>query len=189
MSLINNENEEDVLLTYLVSDKPVKLTSKQEERLKRYETCVDLIKQYGSRNKVVPVLMKRYQITRRQAYRDFAATQNLFGATYNHEREFWIDIVLGEIQKTKSLAIMKKDGRAAAMADKNMLYTIERLMGDKEKLPFEEIQPAQILMGFFPENVNVEKMSEEDIEAAFKRLSKPKRKKDLNVVDVEPING
>jgi len=179
-STLTTKSESDHIISYLVNENQrTKISKKLEEKLERYEYCRDLLKQYGSRTKVVPIMRKKYNLSRSQAVSDIEETQYIFGATSKHNREFWVDILIGEIMKTKTFAISKRDARAAATADKNMIYVIEKFMGDDGVPAFENLQPVNVLLGFFPEQVNSQKLSDEEIEQAYKRLSKTKKKIEL----------
>ncbi|UZR95939.1 hypothetical protein [Chondrinema litorale] len=183
MMELSTKTDSDLIIEYLVTDQAAELSPKLEEKLKRYQQIADLIHQYGSRNKVVPMAMKMFGIKRTQAHQDFFETQKIFGSRVNLNREFWIDVVLGQIMKTKDMAIKRKDSRAAAQADKNLVTAVEKLLGDKDTMSFDQIQPVNILMGFFPETTKVNQLSEQEIEQAYKQLSKTKRK--IDILDVE----
>lgn len=186
--LLTTQSDTDLLIAHLMGKGKAPISPKLQEKMERLEHCADLIRQYGSRLKVIPMLTERYGISRSTAYQDFEDTQLVFGTTPRNSRAFWIDILLGMIVTDIENARTKKDYKALAAMQRNFIQLIAQ-MGEPENDAYEKIQPVNIMMGFFPEKTNVEKLSDEEIEAAFKRLSKAKRKANLllDAQDVEPL--
>lgn len=156
MDGMNTPTDVDLILHHL-SDKSgeSKLPEDLKKKLDRLHFCADLIRQHGSRLKVVPILRKKYDISQRQAYQDFQDTQEIFGSTPPSSKDFWVDILLGFIMETRHAAFQKKDFRAVTAAEKNLFNTIaEFFKGDQ--IPYDKIQPPPILLGFFPELSNVQ---------------------------------
>ncbi len=186
--LTTKQSDTDQLIHYLQGNSEVILSPKLEELLKRYESCADLIKQWGSRHKVVPILMKRFGISTAQAYRDFSDCQEIFGSTPRSSKDFYLDILLGNITETRNKALLKQDFKTVAACDKNMLFTIQEYFQD-ESIPWEKLQPQNIVMGWFPELSKVE-IPDNWQEIVSKMVEKKKRNVTaLSVTDVEDENN
>lgn len=150
MKLLTTHTDVDLIVQHLQGNINAQLSPALEEQLKRYEVCADLIKQWGSRHKVVPIMIKRFSISTAQAYRDFADCQEVFGSTPRSSRDFYLDILLGNITETRNKAIENKDFKTAAACDRNMLLVVQEYFQD-QSIPWEKVQPQNIMMGWFPE--------------------------------------
>lgn len=186
MKQLTTKTDNEKIIEFLIQDgDEIRLTKKLQEKLDRMDHCRDLIKQYGARTRVANILMKNYQISRAQAYRLFQDTQDVYGATQRTSREFWLDILMGFMIDDRQKALLKQDFRSVATIEKNMITAVEKLAGDKDTIPFEKVQPPQVIIGFFPETTKVE--LPDDWEAQVKQIIKPKRKIDQVMHDAQII--
>lgn len=155
MKALNTHSDVEKIVTYLQSgDNDVILSEPLQKILKRYRFCADLIKQHGSRLKVVPMLIREFGISEAQAYRDFQDTTYVFGSTPRSSKDFYLDMLLGNIVETRNKAIAKEDFKSAASCDKNMLVAIQEYFKD-QSIPWDKVQPPNLTFGFFPELTNV----------------------------------
>lgn len=155
MKALNTHSEVEQIIQYLQSgDKDVALSPDLEAILKRYTYCADLIKQYGTRLKVVKMMMTTYKYSQAQAYRDFENTSYVFGSTPRSSKDFYLDLLLGNIVETRTKALSREDYKAAAACDKNMLAVLQEYFKD-QSIPWEKVQPPNMIFGFFPELTNV----------------------------------
>jgi hypothetical protein len=153
---LNTHSDTEKIIQYLQSgDTDIQLSADLEQILKRYTKCADLIKQYGSRLKVVPMMMQLFQISQAQAYRDFDNTSYVFGSTPRTSKDFYLDLLIGNIVETRTKAMTKDDFRAAAACDKNMLAVLQEYFKD-QSIPWEKVQPPNMIFGFFPELTKVD---------------------------------
>lgn len=186
MKQLTTKTDNEKIIEFLIQDgDEIRLTKKLQEKLDRMDHCRDLIKQYGARTRVANILMKNYQISRAQAYRLFQDTQDVYGATQRTSREFWLDILMGFMIDDRQKALLKQDFRSVATIEKNMITAVEKLAGDKDTIPFEKVQPPQVIIGFFPETTKVE--LPDDWEAQVKQIIKPKRKIDQVMHDAQIV--
>ncbi|WBL42380.1 hypothetical protein PBT90_16715 [Algoriphagus halophytocola] len=185
MKQLTTKTDDEIIIEHLISDNPKPLSKALQTKLERLDECRDLIRQYGSRVRVAKILMSNYKISRAQAYRIFESTQEVFGTTQKTSREFWLDIIMGFMIDDRQKALIKQDYRSVSSIHKNMIAAVEKLAGDKDTIPFEKVQPPQILIGFFPETTKVE--LPDDWEAQVKQIIKPKRKIDQVMHDAQII--
>lgn len=187
MKQLTTHTDTDKIIAFLQDNSGnVKLSKKLEEKLERFYRCSALIKQYGSRLKVCPMLEKEFGISKAQAYRDFSDTQQVFGESSKGSREFWLDIILGMMMETRKRAKDAGDNKTAAAVEKNMVSAVKDLLGDKENDAYENLQPVNIMMGFFPETLKTE--LPDDLEDQIKNLLKPKRNSNLNIEDAKVVD-
>lgn len=184
MKQLTTKTDNEKIIEFLVQEgDEIRISKKLQEKLERMDTCRDLIRKYGSRTRVANILVKSFSISRAQAYRLFQDTQDVFGSTQRTSREFWLDIILGFMMETREKALIKGDFRSAQATENNMAKAVEKLAGDKDTIPFEKVQPPQIMIGFFPETTKVE--LPDDWEAQVKQIIKPKRAIDQVMYDAQ----
>lgn len=186
MKQLTTRSETDEIIAYLQfsgdTDKTPKLSKKLKEKLDRLYYCADLVKVYGSRYKVCPMLMKKFDISRATADRDFHDTQVVFGSTLKSSKDFWLDVLMGFMIETRTKALVKGDFRSVAQVEKNMKDAIKDLAGDKDTLPFDQVQPVQVMVGFFPELTKVE--LPDDLDAQLKQLLKSRKTAKFDHLDI-----
>jgi hypothetical protein len=187
MKELNTKTDNEKIIEFLTQDgDDIKLSKTLQLKIERMDFCHDLIKKYGSRTRIAPLIMSKYHVSKAQAYRIFQDTQDVFGSTHRTSREFWLDILLGFMMDSRQKATIKGDFRSVAAIEKNMASAIEKLAGTKESIPFEKIQPAPIMIGFFPETLKVD--LPDDWEEQVKQIIKPKRTIDRLAHDAELID-
>lgn len=187
MKTLSTKTDNEKIIEYLLQDGDgINLTKTLQEKLSRMDFCYDQIKQYGSRLRVAPLLVNKYGISKAQAYRVIQDTQEVYGATQKTSREFWLDIILGFMIDDRKKALLKGDFRSVSAMQKNMITAIEKLAGTNESIPFEKIQPAPVMIGFFPDTLKVD--LPDDWEDQVKQIIKPKRTIDQFAHDAELID-
>ena len=160
----------DIIIKYKVEGGDVPMTPKLEEKMNRLEFCDDMIRQFGSRRKVIPLLVEKYHISRRSAYRIFQETQELYGSTSTHDKKYWVDIIVGEILATKQKAKDSSNLKIMAQCDKNLVTAVDKLMPDDANKPYESLQLPNIELGHFPEILEVE--VPEDLDEQIEKIKK-----------------
>lgn len=176
----NTDNEK--LIWYLQGKlKRTDLSSKVEEKLDRIMQTSDLIRRYGSRMKVVPMLEKLFDISTPQAYRYFNDTQAVLATTEQHNQTFWVDILLGDIRENIKKAQLKGDYKSVTALIKIQKETIKELLGDADAAKYDELNPPVPVLGFFPEELKV-KMPD-NLDALINEFKKTKTK--IPAVDVD----
>lgn len=161
--LIKKESGDvDKIIEYLQDDKGLTLMSDLEkEKYDRLRQCSRWIGQYGSREKVVMMMVntiwKRtngedYKITERTAYRDYTDTQKVTSFGYGNEKSFWIDKLIGWVVETRNTAMAgdKKDLKAASSAEKLLFEIITTHLGDKDAEMYKQLQVPWMTMAFLP---------------------------------------
>ncbi|MFY0628695.1 MAG: hypothetical protein JXR07_20550 [Reichenbachiella sp.] len=184
--------DEDKIVMYLQGKlKRTELSKKMEEKLNRYNHCADLIKKYGSRLKVVPMMVKKFNLpetsySEPQAYKDFNATQQIFGTTQQHNQQFWVDILLGQIMQNMKKARKAGDYKSVAAFTREMRTTIKELMGTADVIPYEKLVPPVPVVGFFPDSLNVNVPS--DLDYQIELLKKSKISRVVQDIDYEKVD-
>ena len=188
---LNNQSDKELIQQYLLyGDKASsKLSPSLADNLEKMRSCAELIRQYGSSQKTVTHLVARFGISLKEAYNIYNDTQEIFGTTTVHNREFMVDVVIGNIFQTRKLALERKDLKVVAQCDKNLIEVIEKFLGDKEAVDWSKIQPPAFMFGFFPELSNVE--LPKDWEKMLDKLLKKKGNKtfDISYEDATGDNG
>jgi hypothetical protein len=187
MKKLTTKTDNEKIIEFLLQEgDDINLSKSLQLKIERMDFCHDLIKKFGSRIRVAPQLMRKYDVSKAQAYRIFQDTQDVFGSTQRTSREFWLDILLGMMMESREKATLKGDFRSVQSIEKNMASAIEKLAGTKDAIPFEKIQPAPVILGFFPESMKVE--LPDDWEDQVKQIIKPKRKIDQFAHDAQILD-
>lgn len=179
--VLSTHTDEDKIIAYLQGDtKRKRLSPKLQQKYDRYRHCSDLIRRYGSRLKVVPMMEKEYGISYAQASRDFVNTQRIFATTQETNQAFWVDILIGMILEDRAKAIKNEDFRAAATMLRTFKETIKELVGPADVIPYEKLIPPKMVVGFFPETLNVDNPDNlDELIESFKKKIK------TNTVDID----
>lgn len=185
MKKLTTKTDDELIIEHLLKDGDTKpLSEALQKRFEMLDTCRDLIQKYGSRLRVSRLLMNTFGISKAQAYRIFESTIFVFGSSQKTSaREFWLDIIMGFMIDDRQKALIKQDYKSVAAMQKNMITAVEKLAGDNKTIPFENVQPVPVMIGFFPELTKVE--LPDDWEDQVKEIIKPKRKIDRVITDAE----
>lgn len=135
------------LRAYYLNDQ-VKLSTKEEELLERYQSLFHLLCNFHSNENAVKVHAKTYEITIQQAYRDLKAATDIFGDVFQTSREAKRYVVYEYGMKVLQLAAGKNPPDIAEM--NKAIANIIKITGidkDEFELPdASKIQPpTQIL--------------------------------------------
>ncbi|RNI27653.1 hypothetical protein EFA69_16170 [Rufibacter immobilis] len=180
---LTTQTDADVLIEHLYKGKGT-LTPALEEKLDRLQSCLELTRKYGSRLKVIPMLVKKYnrdgkKYSAHTAQEDFDDCQEVFGAGTQTNRMFWFDIVLGMMMDTRNAILATRNYKAASLVEVRMLNAIKDFIGDNEAYPVDKLQPQNVEVGFFPELLNVK--LPDNLEEQLKKLKEAKKRKDLMI--------
>lgn len=163
----------------------VKLSETVKRKVERWEFANNLIVQHGVCRTSINLMKEKFKIDQATVYRDFDSAMQVFGSIHRNQKEY-----LRHVHLQKSFALLsaaEKVGDFAAW--KAALSELRRNAGFEKADPdlpdFSKIQPPRILVGFFPQLLNVP--LPDDWEAQVKELVKAKRKKNLNVEDAQIV--
>lgn len=168
-----NASENAIITEYLLGKG--NLTKAQKLRLKRCTDCADLIRQYGSRIKVVTILQNLYGINDSEAYQLYSDTQVIFNTEKKDTRNFHVDILLGYIVETRNKAMAAKDFKTVAVCDKNYYSVIKDFFGTEDKPDYAKLQPPEFVMGFFPNTLNTPLPNTKELAKQVQELLKVKK--------------
>lgn len=177
--LTTHKSDDDKLVLYLQGKlQRTELSPKMEEKLDRMLTCADLIRSYGSRQKVTSMMQSITGLSQASAYRIFDDTQRIFGTSAAHDQQFWVDILLGQIQEEIKRARAEGDGKTVASLLKTMKETIKDLLGSGDAGLYDRIQPAVPVIGYWPEELRTKVTTDpEKLKKLIDNFKKSKRKK------------
>lgn len=183
---VNTHSDLDIIAKHLAGELPdAQVSQAVLDKEKRLLMAKELRERYLTRLKVVPKLVENFKISESTARRDFDDACFLFGRTTFSSRDFYIDILIGWIRETRELAKKKSDAKSMATCDRNFKDLIRDFFGDNETPPFEDIQPPNIMIGFFPELLNVQLPDNWKQQVAA--LLAKKRGRDLDIQDADIV--
>lgn len=174
-----SKTDDEKLVAFLQGKlKRTELSDALQREVERMHMCADLIRKYGSRLKVAPMLKELYGFGDQAAYSLFDRTMRIFGTSTVHDQQFWTDILLGGIMQDIKNATAKQDFRSVASLRKTMLETIEKLMGSAEASLYENIQPVLPVIGFWPEELKTGVPSDPaELKKLIDKFKKEKKRK------------
>jgi hypothetical protein len=184
LELARNTTDTEKIIAYLQDETgKVRLSTTLERKLAMIDTAADLMKQHRSRLKVYPILMRRYKLEKRRAYQIIDQALDVYSfRAQGRSKEFYVDLLLEEIRKSKEVAVSRRDARAANQADKNMLDVVYKFFGDEEVNQFEEMLPVQVIALYQPDLTGVR--LPDNWQEQVEQLKKSKRQ----VIDISPLN-
>lgn len=195
---LNIQTDVEMLATYLLRrDTNVTLSVSLQEKLARLEICRDLIRKYRSKYKVVPEMAniewtrlsgEKYKLSKQQAYRDFDETVELFNtaASQGNSLDFYVDLLLGDIQQTREKAFAKGDYKTVAMCERNVIDVLKNFFGGQEARLYDNLQPPVIITNFSPESTGIK--IPDDWEGQVKRILAKKKRKEMTFDDADIID-
>jgi hypothetical protein len=132
------------------------ISDKLKQKLERLQIAADMLRKYGSRMKVATALQNLWpaDCSRATAYRYIEEAQEVFAPQQAANREFYVDILMGQLFSTHEKALAKGDLKTAAAVEKNIIVAIIKFFGTSDALPLEKLQAPSYTLGFLPESVN-----------------------------------
>lgn len=190
---VNTHSDEELLVLYLQKgDEEFQPSAKLLEKLDRLQACSALARQYGSRFKVIKMMTEidfkkadgtAYRISESTAYTDYSSSQRVFGSVFNNDKDYWMDVAMGNILESRAKALKRKDFRSVSAENSNMIKLIA-MMPDKNSIPWDKIKFPDVIIGFYPEKFKTFQQLPEDWE---ERVKKTIEKKQREVYDITPI--
>ena len=166
----------DIIIAYLQGYGD-ELDTRLLTKLERLEYIGNLIRLHGSKSKVVPMVIKKYDLFSMEAYRLYDETVEVLGSTCKHNRELSVQHNLDDLKALYRICLQYKDFKTAAAVQKNITYIIEKFFGDKDNdFDWSSVQPKQINIAFMPEQMNLLQLSEEDLQKQLRRFKAPAKK-------------
>ena len=167
------------------------LSPKMEEIIKNMDVCRDLIRQYGSRGKVVPMLETTLGIKKSTAEKLYVDTLHVFNTSQASHRDFWIDTAMGLFMETRRKALAKSDMKSVTAAETNIARLIALMTDSKDAEIYARINVQRRIITFDPSLTGV--TLPDDYEAAVESLIKKAKSRDLSSIpdaeEVKPNDG
>ncbi len=119
-----------------ISDLPDKL----QEEFNRWDYADNLIRHYHSMKDVVPMIMKKFNVSQATAYRDIANAKRFFASINKIDKDYWRYMLSEFCMDNLRLSIAKKDPKAVVLTIKTM-YLVLGLDKDDPDMPnWEDIE-------------------------------------------------
>lgn len=174
----------DKIIEYLTNEETegLKLSEKQQEMLNRYDFADNLIRKYIHRGRVANILMKKFKISKAQAYKDIRDSKIMFNSTNKLDKEYWRGVAHDWIVDCIRTAVLEKNNkdRIAAVAVFVKLHQFDKEFTDFPD--FAAIQQNIYHITMNPEVLGINK--DDDIET---RLEKYKNRLKESAEDAEII--
>ncbi|HQU52018.1 MAG TPA: hypothetical protein PK643_03350 [Saprospiraceae bacterium] len=119
----------------------VELTEKQETIRTRLSAAFSMLCKFNSPVQCVPYLMKEFDISEVQAYRDIKDATKLFGNVLKSDKEGHRYIIYEYAIKTYQMAADKGDHKAMAASVANMIKLLGLDRDDPDLPDFAKLQP------------------------------------------------
>lgn len=153
---VTTRNNVDLFIQKLINpeDTSIVLSDAKQKELERMHKCLELIKLFVSRVKVVPKLMNQFSVSKSEAYRIYEDTLYVFDSVFKRRqgREVHVDILVSNIMDTYRKALESDDLKNATYAMRLYLDAIKEFYGGHEAEMYANLQPADITF-IIPERV------------------------------------
>lgn len=154
---LNTQTDIDQIIAARLDTKNrVKLSATLQKKMNMIDHCDDLIRQYVTRKKVIPMLMNRYEISREYARQLYMETIEIYSTTAQVNKEYWIEYLIERNKKTYDVAYKRGNVTAMAMADNTLAKIVKDILPDDDSSVYEDFQLPAIEVGFYPELLKVD---------------------------------
>jgi hypothetical protein len=168
---------------YQDTENSVRLTPKQEELRTRIDFCDNLIRKYGGRSKVVPMLEKHFHIPKETAERIYGQTQTALNSQPKATKDYWRDVATDWASEYRDRAILEGNLKAEGDAIKIMMK-VRMLDREDTEDAAADMPPQTIIIQFQPNTLGLSEITEDEARRLLKEMMKPKRTNNLNL-DIE----
>lgn len=168
--------------------KSVQLTADEKRQLEIYKTAFGLLLEHNGDERTVRSKLGEFSdIVESTCYVYIRECKELFfdPALFNAKAE--LHFTLQQTNELISKADKAGDYAAAARLIKVKTEIIKKLDSDGLSKLWDQIQPGKIILGHFPETLNVILPPEDELRKEIEKLKQVKRKKDLFITDAEII--
>ena len=148
------------------------LIKPQRKKLDRWDFADNCIRLYKTQKRVIPMIIKKFSVSKRTAIDDFHKAMQVFNSGYRLDKEYMVAQAFEEIAETRELARVKGNPNAMAKCDTNKINAIEKLLGDKDTPDYSQVQLPEIVVGFFPEILENEQLDEKELNKQLQILAR-----------------
>jgi hypothetical protein len=168
----------DQVVAYLLNKiKRTDLSPTLQEYVDRLYATDNLIREWGSRQKVRDILINRYGISRVTADQYYDRAQSTLGSTAKINQTLHVDILLGEIRKGLKASYAAKDYKAHAAYTKQYQELILKFSGNADAALYEKFTMQPIIIGFFPEKFK--RQLPDNLDEEIEKIKRGKRRKEF----------
>jgi hypothetical protein len=172
----------DQIIQYMQDDSgSVELSPDLKRHYDAMMKCDDLIRQYGSKSKVIPMLQKMLDVSRTTANIIFAETQTAFGSTAKYKKHYWVPVVMDWLADARNRAIIAKDFKSLAHIIRSMVELMKQMPGD-----LEDAKPSTIIniLQYKPHSLGIQDLNDDELEKLKKEVMNPKKKHNI-IIETE----
>lgn len=164
-----------VIAWYQDTTDTVKLSPQEEELRDRMDFCDNLIRKFGARSIVCPMLIRKYGFGKKRAYEIYNHTQLAFGSRSREGKEYWRDVITDMASQTREMALLKGNLPVATECLK-IIVKVRRL--DKEEVEEEPVgvMPQTVIINYQQNNLGLVQLSDDEAQALLAEVLKPKAK-------------
>lgn len=164
-----------IMAWYQDTEDKIRLTPSQEEFRDKVDFTDNLIRKYGGRSQVVPILMKHFEIKKRNAEELYNYTQTMLNSMPRATKDYWRDIATDWASQYRDRAILKGNLKAEGDAIKILMKTRMLDQEDIQDKPVE-MPPQTIIIELQANSLGLVALTEDEAAKLLKEVMKPKRK-------------
>lgn len=185
-SYINMNDIHNIIAWYQDTENKVRLSPSQEKYQERVDVTDNLIRKYGGRSRVVPMLMKQFGIKKRTAEDLYNHTQTILNSQPRQTKDYWRDVATDWASEYRDRAILKGNLKAEGDAIKVLMKVRMLDQEDIEDKPTEML-PQVVIIELQANSLGLTALSEDEANKLLKEVMKPKRKINLNM-DIDDVD-
>lgn len=181
---LHNADYEKIVLFFQGKLQRTKLSPALDDKIEIMRQTAAWAKEYGSRNKVIPMMENAWGLSVSQAYKLYNETIRLFSTVNSQvdQRDFWVDVWLGETMDAIKRARKKGDYKSLASLLRQLKEGIKDFFGEKEVVDYEKLKPNPVILGFFPDLLDTDVPDDpEQLEALLARFKKKKKERVIDI--------
>ena len=157
-----SKNKLDRIAEYLHDDSgEVQIDDQDFELLDKLDFVDNQIRSLGPA-KARPIIEKKFNCGKAQAYRYINQTKELFASISTHEKDYWRRVVIQMGFDAFNFALKKKDARAMAMVHRNLIKATGADREDPNLPSIENFEHHVINIVFDPEILGVDKIKDRE---------------------------
>lgn len=178
---LTTHSDTDKILFHLQGKEGYETISKTlQEKLERIRVIRDWYDKYKVTVKVVPMVMKEFNVSESQARRLCDDCIEIYNVMHDLKgRNFKIELLENAFWKTYEKALAADDWKAATSCLKELRLIYLEFYGDEDAKKYKELQPPSIVIGNFLSQLNVK--IPDDIEEQIRRLKEQKQNRHITI--------
>jgi hypothetical protein len=173
---LDNHTDLDQIIKYYQDETGTyQLTPRQEKKREQLDFCDNLIRNYGSKIRVIPMLMKKFDITKAAADKLYSDTQKAFASVHSHTKPYLLSVAFDWISDARNRAILAGD-------NKSLAHIVRTLVEHLKHIPNGDGEGAKIVQYIFQykaHSLGVHELTDQEVEELKNKILKPKKHNNL----------